>query len=89
MQTVRCPACKGAKEVMSLGMRVLKCKTCSGIGHVAAAIKDAASDDEQKELVPVVKRRRKKIEKIDIEETEKEVSAMQGFCESLDGTQKG
>lgn len=82
MQTVRCPACRGAKEVMSLGMRVLKCKTCAGIGHVAAAIKDV--QEEEKELVPVVKRRRKKIEKIDVEETEKESSAMQGFCESLD-----
>ena len=52
MQVKRCPACRGAKEVMSLGMRMLSCKTCNGIGHVA--------DEEKKaEEVKPLKRRAK------------------------------
>lgn len=37
----KCPACRGAKQVMQLGMSFGKCKTCLGVGE----IKELSTDE--------------------------------------------
>ena len=37
--TVRCPACRGAKKVPKLGGMIGECNTCSGKGTILAADK--------------------------------------------------
>lgn len=37
--TVRCPACRGAKKVAKLGGVIGECNTCSGKGTILAADK--------------------------------------------------
>lgn len=50
----KCPTCKGAKEIMSLGMRVIACKTCKGIGHI-----EDKKEDMKVETKKVVRRAKK------------------------------
>lgn len=38
-ETVRCPACRGAKKVAKLGGMIGECNTCSGKGSILAADK--------------------------------------------------
>ena len=34
MKIVRCFRCRGAKEVMAIGMQVKECPECKGVGYV-------------------------------------------------------
>lgn len=54
METERCPSCRGAKELMSLGMRMLPCKVCKGIGHVEVKVEP---------IVEVIKPKQKRVRK--------------------------
>ena len=38
-ETIRCPACRGAKKVPKLGGMIGECNTCSGKGNILAVDK--------------------------------------------------
>lgn len=57
--TVRCPACRGAKKVAKLGGVIGECNTCSGKGTILAADKPkpvivTIEDAISKELINAV-----------------------------------
>ena len=56
--TVRCPACRGAKKVAKLGGMIGECSTCSGKGTILEADKPkpvlVQIDNTQAELIKAV-----------------------------------
>lgn len=37
---IRCPACRGKKDVMGAGMIYRKCNACAGVGYVEQEVAD-------------------------------------------------
>ena len=57
-ELVRCPACRGTKKIMGMGMMEQKCTECNGIGYIDVVDAEVLDTANGESIKPVLVKRR-------------------------------